>query len=126
MKNATTTFAACLEKLKAEAVLKGVSKDLSTYAAEQTSKYLRMNRASVDARGVKRIRSYFWAVVKRRAATDKKTHKFTERAVLSVFVNTLKNGGRKNEDIASELVRNYGQTMSSELIDEYLTALQAA
>lgn len=120
------TFNAYLDEVAAGAREKGVSAELAGYAKQQTGSYLKMNRGELAPKDCKRIRAYFWAIVKKRAPKDKASADLNQRVILNVFVDTLKKGGRTSADIADELVRNYASVMKKEIIDEYLTVLHAA
>lgn len=71
----------------------------------------------------RRVRSYFWAVVRRRSVSRDGDAKATARLVAEAVVADLRETGRAPSDIWAELERGWSDRFGPELMDEYRSRL---
>ena len=118
------TVESCVEGVRAQAV-KGprVPPDVAAEAARATIRALRCEPN--DARLALRVRSYFWAVVRRSLVRRRSAPELSARFVLSTVAADLVEAGRSPAAIWDEILRGWADKVPGDVLDEYRVRLCA-
>lgn len=118
------TVASLVELVHAQAIDRhGVPEDIASDAAAATLKAL--GRESADHRLTRRVRSYFWAVVRRSLVRRRSAPELRARFVLSTVAADLAQAGRSPAAVWDEIQRGWSDKVPIEVLDEYRARLCA-
>jgi hypothetical protein len=111
---------AALNRLEQQAVERDIAPEVAAEARNATARALGRSATGVwRPRDERRFEAYFSAVVRRKAVRRGQPARGAARFVIAAIVEDLRASGRDGEAIWDQLQRGWGDSVPSDVLEEY-------